>query len=282
MRQRTQSKDRKDRSRFKEMDPTLLVGVVLLGLIVLASVLVPILSPFDPARGTSQPMQGPSADHVFGTDNLGRDIFVRVFAATRLDMALSVVAVGVSLVVGTLLGAIMGLVGRSKVSTFLTLVIDSINAFPFVVLALGVAAVTGPSPTGVLAAIILTGWARYARVARARAAVIANADFVSAAKLLGYSRTRVMVRHVFPNVYSESFAFALSELVIVILIIASLSFLGAGVRPPTPELGAMISEGRIFLGQAWWISVFPGAVLALAALSIQLIADGYERMTRYA
>ncbi|NJC72958.1 ABC transporter permease [Planosporangium thailandense] len=269
-------------SRLKDADRMFLIGALLLALIVLASALAPILSSFDPVRGTSPPMRAPSAGHLFGTDNLGRDVFVRAFAATRLDMMLAVVAVGVSLIVGTLVGAVMGMGGRSKVSGFLNLVVDSINAFPFIVLALGVVAVVGPSVPGVLSAIILTGWARYARVARARTAVIADADFVNAARLLGYGRSRVMIRHVFPNVYSESFAFALSELVIVILAIASLSFLGAGVRPPTPELGAMISEGRIMLTRAWWISVFPGAVLALAALSIQLIADGYERMTRYA
>lgn len=269
------------RSRSRHLEPTFVVGVTLLAVIVLAAVFVPILSSFDPVRGTSLPMQGPSGENLFGTDSLGRDVFVRAFAATRLDMALALAAVGVSLVLGTLLGAIMGVAGRSKITGFLTLVVDSINAFPFIVLALGVVAVVGPSPAGVLAAIIATGWARYARVAKARAAVIANADFVNAARLLGYSRSRVMTRHVFPNVYSESLAFALSELVIVILAIASLSFLGAGVRPPTPELGAMIAEGRIFLDQAWWISILPGAVLALAALSIQLIADGYERMTRY-
>lgn len=268
--------------RYKATDKTFALGLTLLGLIVLASVFVPVLSPFDPLDGTAQPLQGPSLDNPFGTDNLGRDIFVRAFAATRLDIALALAAVGVSLIVGTLLGAIMGVAGNSRISGFLTLVVDSINAFPFIVLALGIVAVIGPSPTGVLMAIILTGWARYARVARARASVIADADYVHAARLLGYSRSRVMTRHVFPNVYAESIAFALSELVIVILAIASLSFLGAGVRPPTAELGAMISEGRIFLAQAWWISVFPGAVLALAALSIQLIADGYERMTRYA
>lgn len=269
-------------TRLKDTDKTFLAGITLLGLMVLGSIFAPILSSFDPIRGTSQPLQGPSLDNLFGTDNLGRDVFVRAFAATRLDMILAVAAVGVSLALGTLLGAIMGVAGRSKISAFLTLVVDSINAFPFIVLALGIVAVAGPSPGGVLAAIILTGWARYARVARARAAVIADADFVNAARLLGYSRFRVMTRHIFPNVYSESLAFALSELVIVILAIASLSFLGAGVRPPTPELGAMISEGRIFLDQAWWMSIFPGALLALAAFSIQLIADGYERMARYA
>lgn len=269
-------------TRLARADRMLLVGAALLGLIVVLSLAVPLLSPHDPEQGTATPLQAPSAAHLFGTDNLGRDMFVRTLAAVQLDMLLAVVAVTASLLIGTLLGAVMGVARRSKLSGLLTLVVDSINAFPFVVLALGVVAVVGPSPGGVLAAIILTGWARYARVARARAAVIADAEFVHAARLLGYSRLRVMTRHVFPNVYSESVAFALSELVIVILIIASLSFLGAGVRPPTAELGAMITEGRIFLSQAWWISVFPGLVLALAALSIQLIADGYERTTRYA
>lgn len=267
--------------RLSRPDPTFLTGVVLLGLLVAAAVLVPILSPFDPVRGTAQPLQEPSATHLFGTDNLGRDVFVRALAATRLDMALAVAAVGASLLIGTLLGAVMGVAGRSKLTGFLTLVVDSINAFPFIVLALGVVAVIGPSPTGVLSAIVVTGWARYARVARARAEVVAGAEYVHAARLLGYRRGRVMLRHIFPNVYAESFAFALSELVIVVLAIAALSFLGAGVRPPTAELGAMISEGRLFLSQAWWMSIFPGAVLALAALSIQLIADGYERVRRY-
>lgn len=268
--------------RLQGADKTFLAGVTLLGLMVLGSIFVPVFSPFDPVDGTSQPLQAPSWDNLFGTDSLGRDVFVRAFAAIRLDMVLAIAAVGVSLVVGTLLGAITGVAGKSKISSFLTLVVDSINAFPFIVLALGVVAVAGPSPGGVLTAIILTGWARYARIARARSAVIADAEFVNAARLLGYGRFRVMTRHIFPNVYAESLAFALSELVIVILAIASLSFLGAGVRPPTPELGAMISEGRIFLSQAWWMSIFPGALLALAALSIQLIADGYERMVRYA
>jgi peptide/nickel transport system permease protein len=268
--------------RLRQVDLTFLLGISVLVVVILASVVVPALSNFDARHGDSEPLLGPSWTNPFGTDNLGRDMFVRALTATRLDILLAITAVGASLLIGTLLGAIMGVASGSKIAGFLGLVVDSINAFPFIVLALGVVAVAGPSPGGVLAAIIATGWARYARVARARAAVVAHADYVDAARLLGYGRIRVMSRHVFPNVYSESFAFALSELVIVILAIASLSFLGAGVRPPTPELGAMISEGRMFLDQAWWISIFPGALLAVAALSIQLIADGYERMARYA
>jgi peptide/nickel transport system permease protein len=118
-------------------------------------------------------------------------------------------------------------------------------------------------------------------MSRARAAVVAEADFIHAARLLGFKRSRVMGRHVLPNVYSESFAFGLNELVTVILVIAALSFLGAGIRPPTPEWGAMISEGRLYLRRYWWLSVMPGLTLAYAAFAIQLVADGYRKMTRH-
>lgn len=268
----------KGMAMVRHADPTFLVGVTMIVLLVLAAVIVPIVSPHDGMRSGSIPMLPPSGEHFFGTDNLGRDIFTRVFMAARLDMILAVVAVSVSLLVGTTIGAVMGMGRNSKLTTVLTFLVDGVNAFPFVVLALGVIAMVGPSIPGLLFAIVITSWARYARMARARTAIVADAEYVSAARLLGYSRTRVMGRHVLPNVYSESFAFALSELVIVILAVASLSFLGAGVRPPVPEWGAMISEGRIYLRQAWWISIIPGLALAYAAFAIQLIADGFGRM----
>ncbi len=269
------------RERIRRTDRALIVGVAMLLILLIGSVLVPPLSPFNPIRGSSPPLQPPSAENFFGTDNLGRDVFVRVFAAARLDMGLALTAVSASLIIGTLIGSIIGVAKRSKVAVVFTYLVDGVNAFPFVVLALGIVAVVGPSVPGLLSAIVFTSWARYARMSRARAAVIADAEYVLAARLLGYRRERVMVRHILPNVYAESFAFALSELVIVILAIASLSFLGAGVRPPTPEWGAMISDGRLYLQRAWWISVTPGLALAFAAFAIQLIADGYRRMGRY-
>jgi len=269
------------RKSIREADNAFLVGLVMLAVLVVGAIVVPMISPYSPTRGSSIPLQPPSGSNWFGTDNLGRDIFTRVFAAARLDMGLAVTAVSASLFIGTLIGAIAGMAKRSKLSTVITFFVDGVNAFPFVVLALGIVAVVGPSVPGLLSAIILTSWARYARMAKARTAVIADAEYIQAARLLGYNRRRVMGRHVLPNVYSESFAFALSELVIVVLAIAALSFLGAGIRPPTAEWGAMISEGRIHLRRQWWLSVMPGLMLAYAALAIQLIADGYGRMRRY-
>lgn len=265
----------------KRADPAFAAGVLMLMTLVIAGVLVPILSPYDPVRGSSLPLQPPSGEHLFGTDNLGRDIFVRVFAAARLDMGLAFLAVTVSLLFGTLIGAIIGASKRSRVAVLLNYLIDGVNAFPFVVLALGIVAAVGAGVTGLLAAIILTSWARYARMSRARAAVVAEADYIHAAKLLGFRRPRVLGRHVLPNVYAESVAFGLNELVTVILVIAALSFLGAGIRPPTPEWGAMISEGRVYLQRSWWLSVLPGLTLAFAAFAIQLVADGYRKMSRY-
>lgn len=269
------------RKVVREADNAYLLGLAMLLVLVVGTIVVPMVSPYSATRGSSIPLQPPSGSNWFGTDNLGRDIFTRVFAAARLDMGLAITAVSASLFIGTLIGAIAGMAKRSRLSTAITFFIDGVNAFPFVVLALGIVAVVGPSVPGLLSAIILTSWARYARMAKARTAVIADAEYIQAARLLGYNRRRVMGRHVLPNVYSESFAFALSELVIVILAIAALSFLGAGIRPPTPEWGAMISEGRIHLRRQWWLSVMPGLMLAYAALAIQLVADGYGRMRRY-
>jgi len=264
----------------RRLDIEFLLGAVGLAALFLTSFLVPLLSPFDPLRGESSALLAPSGEHPFGTDNLGRDIFVRSFAALQLDFVLAIIAVTASLVIGSTIGALMGMWRNSWISRILTLFVDSVNAFPFIVLALGIVAVVGPSAPGVVAAIVLTGWARYARIARARALVVAGSDFVSASRLLGFGRARIIRRHVFPNVYAESLAFALSELVVVIIMIASLSFLGAGVRPPTAELGAMISEGRLYLTTAWWMTVIPGAILAITALCIQFVAEGYERMRK--
>jgi peptide/nickel transport system permease protein len=132
----------------------------------------------------------------------------------------------------------------------------------------------------VLVGLILTNWARYARIARARALTLREAPFIQATHVLGYSRARVLLRHVLPNVYSETLAYGLSDFVIVIITVAALSFLGAGVRPPTPEWGAMMADGRLFLQQAWWISVSPGIALSLTAIGVTFLAQGVVQHVR--
>jgi peptide/nickel transport system permease protein len=181
------------------------------------------------------------------------------------------------LVVGTLIGAVIGTTRRSVVSGAWMVVVESINAFPFIVIVLALVSVVGAGAIGVVVALSLTSWARYAKLARARAQVIRGADFIHATQVLGYSRVRVLARHILPNVYAESIAYGLSDFVLVILAIAGLSYLGAGLKPPAPEWGAMMSDGRLFITTAWWIPVFPGLMLSLTAVGVALLADSLER-----
>ena len=249
-------------------------GLAILVPIVVLGTLVPALSPHDPLTSAGAPFSEPSTRHPFGTDNLGRDVFVRTFAAAQLDLALALVGVSVPLVIGTLIGAVIGTTRLPVVSTFWTTLIEGINAFPFIVLVIAIVSIVGPGVQGILVALALTNWARYARIARTRALALREADFVHATEVLGYSRVRVLLGHILPNVYSETLAYALGDFVIVITTVAGLSFLGVGVRPPAPEWGAMMSEGRLFIARAWWIIGFPGLALSLTAIGVALLAQG--------
>jgi peptide/nickel transport system permease protein len=248
-------------------------GLVILVVIVALSIAVPIFSPYDPMTSDAEPRLPPSLVHFFGTDQLGRDIFVRTFSAARLDIALAMIAVSIPLAVGTIIGTIVGTTQNRVVSSLWIVIVDAINALPLIVLAIGVVAVIGQGVEGLVIALAATNWARYAKIARASALSLREADFIQVTRVLRYSRSRVLFRHLLPNVYSAAVAYSLSDFVIVIVTIAGLSFLGLGVRPPTPEWGAMMSEGRLFLTVEWWITVFPGLVLSLTAIGMALIAD---------
>ncbi len=249
--------------------PGLLILLTVLGL----SVFVPLFSPYGSTASSGIPLLPPGAAHPFGTDNLGRDVFVRTWSAGLLDIGLALAGVVGPLAVGTCVGAIVGTTRSGVVSFCWQTLIDGINAFPFLVLVIGIVAVVGPGVQGILIGLVLTNWARYARITRARALVIRQADFMHATRVLGYSRLRILGRHVLPNVLDEALAYGLSDFVLVIITVAGLSFLGLGVRPPTPEWGAMMSDGRLFLALAWWVTVFPGLALAVTAIGVVLVAQ---------
>lgn len=238
------------------------------------AVIVPIVSPYDTSQGlTEDPFSGPSGAHWFGTDNLGRDVFTRVFAAARLDITLAVVGVSVPLITGMMVGAIIGTSRWKWVSATWDTIIQATNAFPGLVILIAIAAVVGQGVKGIMIGLFLVAWARYAQVSKARARAIRRSDFMLATECLGYSRWRVLTRHVVPSVYRVCLAYALSDFVVVVLAIAGLSFLGAGVLPPTPEWGAMMAEGRVSLLFAWWIVMFPAAALAVTAVAVALVAQ---------
>jgi peptide/nickel transport system permease protein len=255
-------------------------GIGILILILALSVLVPLLSSYDPLLSAGQPLSPPGAAHLFGTDQLGRDIFTRTFAAARLDILLALVGVAIPLVIGTLLGAVVGTTHNRLVASLWVMVVDSINAFPLIVLAIAVISVLGAGVEGIIVALAMTNWARYAKLARARALVLREADFIHATFVLGYSPLRVLIRHIVPNVYLTTLAYGLSDFVIVIVTVAGLSFLGMGVRPPMPEWGSMMSEGRLYFTIEWWITVCPGLVLSVTAIGVALLAEGVVSFAR--
>jgi peptide/nickel transport system permease protein len=251
-------------------------------LIVGLCVLVPIFSPHDPTAFVGSPFEPPSRSHPFGTDAYGRDVFVRVFEGGRLDLMVAAVGVAVPLAVGTVIGSIVAASKMRWLDVIAMRLVDAIMAFPFVILVLTLVLVLGPDagwgvlPAGLpalFAAIFVTSWAVYARLARAEAMSLRQRDYIAAARLLGFSEPRIVMRHLLPSVVRTTGTYAVSDAITIIMVTASLPFLGAGVQPPTPEWGSIMFEGRLVLTSAWWISVFPGLVLALTGIGVSLIAD---------
>jgi peptide/nickel transport system permease protein len=262
--------------------PGLRLGIAILGSVTLACVLVPVLSSTPSDAIVGEPYQAPSWAHPFGTDTVGRDLFVRTFEGGRLDLFLALVTVGFSLIIGTLFGTLAGSSQRRWIDTVAMRVVDAVIAFPFLVLILVLIVVLGPRrelgplPPGapaVAGGIILAGWAFYARLARGQTLALRDRDYVVAARVLGFSHGRVVLRHLLPGVISICVAYAVADAILTIIVIASLSFLGVGIQPPTPEWGSIMYEGRGVLDSAWWITVIPGTVLALTGLGLALIAD---------
>lgn len=257
------------------------LGILLASL--LAFVVVPLVGPDPDALHT--PQQPPSGAHWFGTDWLGRDIFARVMAAGRLDLLVTVVGVCCCVAVGTALGLLIAVVPR-YVRTALLRVIDALLAVPFVVIVVALVNVIGqrrvlpflaPSVGALLLAIVVVGWAPYTRFTVSQALVLREREHVVAARLLGYGRIRILLRHVAPLVMGVNLSFAASQAVGTIGLIASLAFLGAGVQEPTPDLGAMIQGGLALLPVAWWIAIIPGLFVLLLGVGFALVADSGRR-----
>jgi peptide/nickel transport system permease protein len=249
-------------------------GLLLVGIVLVPSLLVPLFGAGDPnAQDLLSALQPPSIDHLFGTDNLGRDIFARVLYAGRLDLTVGVVTTFLPLAVGVVLGTTAGYFG-GPFEAIVMRVVDIVFAFPFVVLVLAIAAIFGPGLLGVVVGISIVGWAPYARLTRGEMLSLRERQFILAAETLGYSRRRIILRHALPNLIRSSLVFSTADMVRNIATLASLSYLGAGVQIPTPEWGAMIAEGQTYLLSAWWLTTLPGLVLVVAGVGFSLIGDG--------
>jgi peptide/nickel transport system permease protein len=261
---------------------TLALGITTLLVVVLGCILVPLLDPHSAGALIALPYQPPSWSYPFGTDDVGRDVFVRTFAGGRLDLGIAAIVVGGALTIGTIRGVVSATTRSRILGQAIVRIVDGLIAFPFLILVLTLVVVVGATssfwflPQGVPAiiiAMIAVDWTVYARLSRAEALTLRQRDFVLAARLLGYPQRRIVARHVLPGVLRVTAAYAVADVVLIVIVTASLSFLGVGVQAPTPEWGSIMYEGRSVLATDPWITVAPGVVLALTGLSLSLIGD---------
>ncbi|CAH0340954.1 putative D,D-dipeptide transport system permease protein DdpC [Rhizobium sp. CECT 9324] len=261
-------------SQFLGRNLTLATGAAILGLFLLVALAAPLIAPYDPIyQDAAVRLAVPSLAHPFGTDNFGRDIFSRVLWGTRIDLQIAVIGVAFPFLIGTFIGTIAGFFGGIVDTIFMRLV-DIILAFPFLVLMLSIIAILGPGLSSFYIAMALVGWVSYARLIRAQMLVLKNSDYAVAAVSLGFSRSRIMFRHLLPNAIAGSIVFSMSDAVLVLLSGAAISYLGLGVQPPVAEWGVMVAEGQSFITTAWWITLFPGLSIVVLAFGFSLLGDG--------
>ena len=245
--------------------------------LLLAGLLIPWFGKYDANEISADQLMPPSRQYFFGTDMLGRDVFARVFNAVFIDIGTAFIGVLIPLAVGTIIGTLLGISRNRRVNSFIGSLIDGINAFPFLIFVIALVAFLGAGLGSIIIALSLVNWARYARIARTRAVVVNQQGYVEAARTLGYKPSRILFRHIIPNVSSETRAYALSDFIIVIIAVAALSFLGLGVNPPQAEWGAMIKDGANIITLAWWGAVFPGLAICWAGISVAVFAEGLSK-----
>lgn len=256
------------------------VGFAGIALIVLAAIFAPLLTPFDPtAIDMTTGLTGPNAQHLFGTDVLGRDIFARVLYGARIDLLIGFVGVAIPLVLGVVVGLVAGYYG-GWLDAVVGRIVDVVVAFPFLVLVIAIVAMLGPGLVNFFIAVSLVSWVAYARLVRGETLVAKNREYVLSARALGYRDARIMFRHILPNVVAPAFVFAMSDFVLDILAGASLGFFGLGVPSPTPEWGVMIAEGRNFMITAPWVVVFPGLAIIVVGFFASLVGDAFADAIR--
>jgi peptide/nickel transport system permease protein len=251
------------------------VGIVLVALVVLAAILAPLIAPHPPnEQDLLHALEAPgSPGHPLGTDQFGRDLLARVLYAARIDLLIAVGATVVTMTFGTLVGLVSGTVG-GRVDAVIMRIVDVFFAFPLIVLVLAIVAILGSGLLNMFIAMWAVTWVPYARIVRAEALVIKQQDYITAARALGFSRWRTMLRHILPNAAAPALVYAMIDAVNNVSIGASLGFLGLGVRNPTAEWGNMIADSQQFIRTAWWLAAVPGIAIALFGLGLSLIGDG--------
>jgi len=260
---------------------TLIVGLVMLGIAILAALLAPVLASQSPtAIDPLHPLATPfSPGHLLGTDQYGRDLFSRILNGARIDLGIAFGATSVTLVGGTIIGLVAGYLG-GWVDSLLMRLVDLFFAFPFLVLVIAIVAMLGPSILNMYVAIWVTSWVAYARIQRAQTVVAKKRQYVLAARALGYGSFRVMFRHILPNTAAAVLIFSMVDAIGNIILAASLGFLGLGAQPPSPEWGAMIADGQNYILTSWWLATIPGLAVVFVGVAFSLVGDGLADLLR--
>ena len=255
-------------------EPLNVLALTLIALFALGALLAPLVAPYDPlAQDLASRLEPPSGAHWLGTDQLGRDIASRLLYGSRISLVIGVVVVGLAGIFGTFVGLIAGYTG-GLVDEALMRLTEVFLAFPPLILAMAIAGALGPSLTNAIIAIAAVTWAVYARLARGQVLSLRRREFVEAARSIGASRPRILLRHLLPNAVAPLLIQASFDMGSAIISAAGLSFIGFGAQPPTPEWGVMISEGRNFISTQPWLSLFPGLSILFAVGAFNLLGDG--------
>jgi peptide/nickel transport system permease protein len=234
----------------------------------------PLLAPHDPLKTeVARRLEAPTPDHLFGTDQLGRDIFSRILYGTRISLRIAILTALIATTLGAPVGIISGYF-RGRADNLLMRLTDMFMAFPRLILAMAIAAALKPTLENMVIAISLAAWPAYARLARSVALGLREENFVEAARALGASPLRILARHILPGVASPVIIQVSLDMGGIILTAAGLGFIGFGAQPPTPEWGLMISEGRNYITNQWWLSTFPGLAISMVVLGFNFLGDG--------
>lgn len=259
----------------------LFIGGAILLVIVVAAVAAPLLTSWDPTEPDPvNALLSSSGSHLLGTDNLGRDVFARVLYGARSDLKLASVAVLAPFVIGLALGILSGYLG-GWFDTVMMRIADIVTAFPFFILVVSLVFVLGGGEWTILIAITAVSWVAYARIVRAETMVVRNTEFVSACRAGGIGLPRILGRHIAPNVITQAIVFAMSDIVLNVGVIVTLSYFGLGIVPPTPDWGAMMADGQQFLAGGYYgLTLYPAAAVVLTSLALSLIGDGLAHALR--
>ncbi|MGI8854890.1 MAG: ABC transporter permease [Thermomicrobiales bacterium] len=265
---------------------TALVGLVYLAILIIAALSAGMLSPYNPYQTrTSVALRPPSTNHLLGTDELGRDILTRILYGARLSLRVGLIAVGIAAAVGTILGLCAGYWG-GWAETVIMRCIDVMLAFPGILLAIAITTVLGPSLTNVMIAVGIAYIPAYVRLVRGATLSVRAREYVEGARAIGCADSRIVFRYILPNILAPVIVLSTLGVAGAILTAAGLSFLGLGAQSPTAEWGAMLTTGRTYLRQAWWVATFPGVAIMLTVLAINMIGDALRdaldpRLTPY-